>query len=113
MLRSLASLTGPDLPPGAGPDSENVIPALLGESRTGRRFLVEQASDLSLRDGPWKYIAPGSGPKIQKDTNTEMGTDPGPQLYNLAADIGETRNLAAQEPARVAAMAANLREIGR
>ena len=109
----MATLTGGDPPAGAGPDSENVLPALLGESRTGRRFLVEQASDLALRDGTWKYIAPGNGPKIQKDTNTEMGTDPGPQLYNLAADIGETRNLAAQEPARVAEMAARLREISR
>jgi arylsulfatase A-like enzyme len=113
MLRSLAALTGGDLAPGAGRDSENVLPALAGESRPGRRYLVEQAGDLSLRDGTWKYIAPGSGPKIQRDTNTEMGTDSGPQLYDLAADIGEMKNLAAQQPERVAEMSQKLREISK
>jgi arylsulfatase A-like enzyme len=112
-VRSLAALTGGDLPPGAGPDSENVLPALLGESSTGRRLLVEQANDLSLRDGTWKYITPGNGPKLQVDTNTEMGADRGPQLYDLAADLGETENLAAAQPAKVAEMAQKLREIRR
>jgi len=111
LVRSLAQLTGASLAPGAVRDSENVLPALLGESTKGRRLLVEQAGDLSLREGTWKYISPGTGPKIQVNTNTEMGTDPGPQLYDLAADIGETRNLAAQQPARTTAMAETLRKI--
>jgi arylsulfatase A-like enzyme len=111
LLRSLAQLTGADLARGAGPDSENVLGALLGESRRGRQLLVEQAGDLSLRDGTWKYISPGTGPKIEKNTNTEMGTDPGPQLYDLSADIGEARNLGAQHPAKVKEMAEKLRKI--
>jgi arylsulfatase A-like enzyme len=111
LLRSLAQLTGAHLAPGAAPDSENVLGALVGESPKGRQLLVEQAGDLALRDGNWKYISPGKGPKIQKDTNTEMGTDPGPQLYDLAADIGETTNLAARHPARVKDMAEKLRKI--
>jgi len=111
LLRSLAQLTGADLPPGASPDSENVLPALLGESRKGRQLLVEQAGDLSLRDGTWKYISPGKGPKVEPNTNTEMGTDPGPQLYDLSTDLGETRNLAAEHPAKVAEMADKLRRI--
>lgn len=111
LLRSLAQLTDARLPAGAGPDSEDVLGALLGESKKGRQWLVEQAGDLSLRDGTWKYISPGTGPKIQENTNTEMGTDPGPQLYDLAADLGETSNLAARQPARVTAMAEKLRKI--
>ncbi len=111
LLRSFARVAGTELAPGAGPDSENVLGALLGESRKGRQLLVEQAGDLALRDGTWKYIAPGSGPKIEPYTHTEMGTDPGPQLYDLAADIGETKNLAARDPARTAAMAGKLRRI--
>jgi arylsulfatase A-like enzyme len=113
LLRSLAALTGADLARGAGPDSENVLAALLGESRTGRRFLVEQAGELSLRDGTWKYITPGRGPKVDTATNTELGTDSAPQLYDLAADIGETKNLAAEQAAKVAQMAARLGEIAR
>ena len=111
LLRSFAELSGAGLQPGARPDSENMLPALLGESRRGRQFLVEQANDLSLRDGTWKYISPGKGPKVDQNTRIEMGIDSRPQLYDLAADIGETRNLAAQQPARVTAMAGRLRQI--
>jgi arylsulfatase A-like enzyme len=111
LLRSLAELTGAKPGPGAGPDSENVLPALLGESRKGREVLVEQANGLALRDGTWKCIAPGKGPKMNVNTNTEMGTDPEPQLYDLSADIGETKNIAAQQPARVEQMAQALAKI--
>jgi arylsulfatase A-like enzyme len=108
LLRSLAELTGAK----AGvPDSENVLPALIGTSRKGRQLLVEQASGLALRDGTWKYIEPNKGPKVNANTNTEMGNDPEPQLYNLAADIGETRNLAAQQQERLKQMAQALEEI--
>lgn len=110
-LRSFAALNGVNLPPGAGPDSENVLNALLGESKQGRQLLVEQAGALSLRDGPWKYISPGKGAKVDRGTNTELGNDPAPQLYDLAADVGEKRNIASQHPDRVRTMAAKLEKI--
>jgi arylsulfatase A-like enzyme len=111
LLRSFGQLTGADLTPGAGPDSENVLPALLGESKKGRQLLVEQATGLSLRDGTWKYISPGKGPKVNTNTNTEMGNDPEPQLYDLSADLGETKNLAAQQPVKVREMTEKLQKI--
>ena len=111
LLRSVAELTGAKLPAGAAPDSENVLPALLGEAPKGRRFLVEQAGDLCLRDGPWKYIPPSRRAKVQPGTNMEMGTDPAPQLYDLSADLGEEKNLAPQHADRVATMVAKLEEI--
>ncbi|MEC9092806.1 MAG: arylsulfatase, partial [Planctomycetota bacterium] len=52
------------------------------------------------RQGSWKYIpVPGSG-------GWGKGGDPNQpiQLYNLATDIGETNNLAAQQPDRVTQM---------
>ncbi len=110
-IRSFAQLTQAGLPPGAAPDSENVLGALLGESAQGRRVLVEQATLLSLRDETWKYIPPGNGPKINKSTNTEMGADPEPQLYDLAHDIGETKNLALEHPAKVTEMRGKLQKI--
>jgi arylsulfatase A-like enzyme len=111
LLRSFAQLTETDLPPGAGPDSENVLGALLGESKKGRQVLVEQATGLSLRNGNWKYIPPGKGPKVQQATNTEMGHDPEPQLYDLAVDLGETKNLSTEHPAKVKELAGKLQEI--
>ena len=76
---------------------------------------IELATDdaLALREGAWKYIDPSDGPAVQKNTNTELGNSMAPQLYDLAADPGETRNLAGVHPERVEAMAARLSEIRR
>ena len=97
--------------PGGAPDSQNVLPALLGESQQGRQLLVEQASGLALRDGNWKFIAPNKSAPFDKNTNTELGNSPQPQLYDLASDIGETRNLAAQHPQKVNQMSETLQKI--
>ena len=94
-------------------DSENVLPALLGTSKTARTVLVEQggAVALALRQGDWKYIAPGQGPRVQVNTNTETGNDPQPQLYDLARDPGERTNLAAIHPDKVRELAGLLEAI--
>ncbi len=110
-LTSVAAFTNQQLGDGAAPDSFNVMPALLGKSRTGRTELIEQASVLSLGSGLWKYIEPGKGPKIQRNTNTETGNDPDGQLYYLADDLGETRNLISKYPDRAKEMAARLQQI--
>ena len=73
--------------------------------------MAEQATVLSLREGNWKYISPGNGPKIQKLTNTEMGNDPAGQLYNLADDPGETRNLIDANPDRAVRMRQRLEQL--
>ncbi|MFZ5829963.1 MAG: sulfatase family protein [Planctomycetota bacterium] len=110
-LASLAALTEQQLPAGAGPDSENVLPALLGQSKQGREYLVEHSGQLSLRMGPWQLIPPSDRPKINKSTNTEMGADPKWQLYNLTDDVGQQRNVAEAHPEVVAQMRAKLEEI--
>jgi arylsulfatase A-like enzyme len=93
-------------------DSENVLAALLGTSKTGRTVLVEQAgARLALRQGAWKYIPPSQGPKIQQNTNTETGNDPQPQLYDLASDPGERTNVAAARPEKARELAAILEAI--
>jgi arylsulfatase A-like enzyme len=62
---------------------------------------VEQAGVLGLRQGAFKYIEPGSGPRVNAATNTELGNAPGGQLYRLTDDPGETRDLASAEPGKV------------
>jgi arylsulfatase A-like enzyme len=99
LAASLAALAGQELPDGAAPDSANVLPALLGQSRTGRELLVEQGPVLSLRVGTWKFIPPG--PKGQGKG----------QLYNLADDLAETRDVASQHPERVQEMSQRLQQI--
>jgi arylsulfatase A-like enzyme len=105
---SLATLTGQNLPSEAAPDSFNVLPALLGESKAGREWVIEHAGTLALMEGDWKLIAPSNGQRVNANTNTELGNDPQPQLYDTARDPGEKNNLAAQYPERVQQMSAAL-----
>ncbi|MBN2593757.1 MAG: arylsulfatase [Sedimentisphaerales bacterium] len=108
---SLAALTGEKLTPDDAPDSFNILSALLGKSLAGRDHLVEHANVLSLIKGDFKYIEPGKGPKISKNTNIELGIDPQPQLYNLRDDIGEKHNIASEHPEIVEELAALLSRI--
>jgi arylsulfatase A-like enzyme len=105
---TLASLTGGSFD---GPDSMDVLPALLGRTPVARKSLVEHSGTLAIVEGDWKYIEPSSGSPFNADTATETGNSPKPQLYNLKDDIGETNNLAAQFPDRVRSMAALLDDI--
>ncbi|MCC7492877.1 MAG: arylsulfatase [Fimbriimonadaceae bacterium] len=100
LLASLAALLEVPLPAAAAPDSFNVLPALLGESPTGRTQLVEQASSLALREGTWKFIPPRGGANGRPA-----------ELFDLAADPGEEHNLAPADPARATAMQATLRQL--
>jgi arylsulfatase A-like enzyme len=111
LLHSFASFTGRQLAAGDAPDSFNVIAALLGQSKTGRDHLIQQASALSLRAGNWKYIEPSRGAKVNANTNTEMGNDPGGQLYDLSRDPGEQINLATQQPDKTKELAARIEQI--
>jgi arylsulfatase A-like enzyme len=113
LLASFAALTGQKLAPTDGPDSVNILPALLGESPVGRDHVVEYANKLAIRVGDWKYIEPSPGVAVQVNTNTETANSPQPQLYNLALDPGEKQNLAAAEPARTAELAARLATIAK
>jgi arylsulfatase A-like enzyme len=100
MIATFAALTGQKLPAGAAPDAVNVLPALLAEKGAkGREELVLQnngQNPLALRAGDWKLVAPPTGKA---------------ELYNLAKDPSEAKDLAATEPARVQAMTARLAAI--
>jgi len=108
MLATAAALTGQTLPDDAGPDSFNILAALLGQAggTPCRDHLVEHGGGLAIRKGPWKCI-PGGGKGKAK------GAAGGAQLYNLADDIGETRNVAAMHPEIVKELSALLDEVRR
>lgn len=107
-LASFARLTGERLPDAAGPDSIDVLAALLGESAVGRDHLVEHARTLALREGRWKLLPSASGAKVNKNVNIETGNDEAAQLYDLRTDLGEQRNVASAHPDRVRAMLGRL-----
>jgi hypothetical protein len=93
----------------------NVLAALLGDGATARDHLVVQGTrDLALREGRWKFIPPGHGEvKDGLDAIHQTRQEIGPSglLFDLAADPAERNDLAAREPARVAAMAKKLEQV--
>jgi arylsulfatase A-like enzyme len=112
-VASIAALVGQKLADQDAQDSVDVRGALLGATTTGRDHLVEHASILSLRQGPWKLIEPGKGPKVLVNTNTETGQAAETQLYDLAEDLGETKNVSALHPTKVREMRELLEAIRR
>lgn len=96
VLATLAEILGVKLPDNAGEDSFSFVSLLKGANQPIRPHAVSCAAvgTAGLRRGDWKYIP-----------------HPKPELYNLADDIGETKNLAAQKPALLAEMKALLEKI--
>ena len=97
-LPTFAALVGQTDPVATAPDGRNLLPSFLGDDPTGRDTLVEHAGTLAIRRGPWKFIPTSNGPKKSGPTNMELGNDTMPQLYDLVADPGETKNVAQDHP---------------
>ncbi len=89
VMATLADVLGARLPESAGEDSFSLLPLLKGADQPIRRHAISCGANGTpgLRSEGWKYIPGGK-----------------PQLYHLAADVAETNNLAAAEPARLAAL---------
>ncbi len=111
LLASFAGLLRRPIPAGDAPDSQNMLPVLLGKSTNGRRQLVEQGATQALVQDGWKYISPGRAAAYNPLTGIETGSTAKPQLYHLQLDIGERINLASQHPDKVQQMAAELKRI--
>lgn len=101
LLASFAHLLQKPLPDIALTDSEDQLPALKGETKVGRKLLVEQGGPLALVAGNWKYISPAGGVAYDQLTGIETGRSALPQLYNLENDPGEQKNLAEIYPQKV------------
>ncbi|MFA5417295.1 MAG: arylsulfatase [Bacteroidales bacterium] len=100
---SLAALTGYPIKQGEAPDSFNELKNIFGKKKTDRKYVVKQNLNLvlSIVVGDWKYIEPGKGPQMNKETNIELGNLQKPQLYHLKKDPGEKENLAGSYPEKV------------
>jgi len=97
LLASMSSFLHQPTPASVS-DSADVMPALLGQSKTGRTWLVEESDGIAIRKGNWKLIPPHRGLDIvMKDEEGQLRTKTGmkvPQLFDLATDPGEKTNIA-------------------
>lgn len=96
VIATLADILGTQLPDNAAEDSFSLLPLLKGTDQPIREHAVSCAADGTpgLRVGPWKLVLL---PEVR--------------LYNLDTDLAETKNLAAEEPQRVADMQALLEKL--
>ncbi len=113
LLATCADLLGASLPANAGEDSVSILPALFGTERVPSHEATVHHSIqgmFSIRQGPWKLaLCPGSGGwAAPNDAAARKAGLPEVQLYNLATDPAETKNVHAENPAIVARLRALL-----
>ncbi len=101
-MASFADLLNQPLPAGAAPDSQDALATLLGGPPQKGTRIIEEAEGYALRDDNWKLVLQGQPGKHKNAA---------PRLYNLSDDIGETHNVAAENPDRLKAMTATLTKI--
>jgi arylsulfatase A-like enzyme len=107
LIATVAAIVGDTLPAVAGGDSVSILPDLLGTANGPiREATVHHSIDgsFAIRQGPWKLIlCPDSGGWSEpRPGSDEALLLPPVQLYNLAQDPGERRNVQAARPEIVA-----------
>jgi len=133
LVATLAEITGNDVNPDNAPDSISFARLLEKPRAEGTRqnLVMQSVGPFVIRDGDWKLcLCPGSGglgrygnlptaDDAWKKAIEQFGTTPtradflqAPfvQLFNLATDVHEDKNLAASHPGQVAKMVRLLRE---
>jgi len=132
MATSLAA-AGVPLPSGAGPDSVDQLPVLLGERNEVRREMVYQGVlGFALRQGPWVYIPSQGSQGFTAAADRSFGVPfrqmgfrnnfldadgvplanaPPAQLYHIQDDVSQERNVVLEHPAVAREMAARLNKI--
>ncbi len=106
LMATLAETPSTKLPDTAGEDSVSLMPLLKGSDKPTREYAISHASSglPTLRKGSWKIIFGQKG--------GGFGGAPGVaetgQLYDLATDLGETKNLWAEKPELVTELTATM-----
>jgi len=109
LMATFAEVLGTPLPANVAEDSVSLLPLLKGGDQPVRENAVSASINgvPAVRSGSWKYIpAPGSGGWGKGGDQSQPV-----QLYNLADDLGETKNLAAAMPEKVTEMKALLEKL--
>jgi arylsulfatase len=96
LMPTLCELAGAEYPgaPVQPSEGQSLVPTFRGEPLPERTLAFEHQAARALRAGSWKAV-----------WGKRMPTEPAWELYDLAADPCETRDLAGDEPERVRALA--------
>ena len=116
LLATCADILGAKLPDNAGEDSVSLLPALLGTDKAPLHEAVVHHSingSFAIRQGKWKLelCADSGGWSDPKPGSKEAKGLPETQLYDLSAEIGETKNLQTKHPEEVTRLTKLLEQI--
>ncbi|MBI1336087.1 MAG: sulfatase-like hydrolase/transferase [Phycisphaera sp.] len=114
LMATLAEALGERLSDDAGEDSVSMLPLFKDPTKPTREHVVHHsiAGKFAIRDKRWKLVlCPGSGGWSYTDKQAAEDGLPLVQLYDMHNDPGETRNLHAQEPAKVREMISLLKQL--
>ncbi|QDT99291.1 sulfatase family protein [Gimesia aquarii] len=111
---TLAAITGQKKQARGGEDGFNLTPVFEGKSTSGRDTLISHSigGSFAIRQGEWKLcLCRGSGGwSAPREGEAKKKGLPPMQLFNLATDPAETRNLIDDEPEKVKALLVLLEE---
>jgi arylsulfatase A len=113
LMATCADFLGAELPADAGEDSVSMLPLFRDPETTTRDHVIHHSihGKFAMRDGRWKLVlCPGSGGWTQSDADAAQAGLPLVQLYDMQEDPGEQHNLQAEQPERVRAMLALLKQ---
>ncbi|QXD23522.1 arylsulfatase [Opitutia bacterium ISCC 51] len=116
LFASIAALLGKPMPEGSSDDSQNLLPALLGQSPDGRDYQIEEAlGELAIRKENWKFIPQGGSGVVRHRLGIDANENtPVPEegfLFHLSEDPMEQINLASKYPHKVAELMGILKEV--
>jgi arylsulfatase A-like enzyme len=100
IMATVAEVVDVRLPVDAGEDSFSLVPLLQGNNQPIREHAVSHGSTglAALRLGTWKMLfGPSGGGAWSSESATDSDGQPA-QLYNLAEDLAETKNLYSVHP---------------
>jgi arylsulfatase A len=103
LMATCADILGVTLPDDVAEDSVSILPALLGRPEQPLHEAIVHHSltgRFSIRQGHWKLeLCPGSGGlSPPRDAAAARRGLPAVQLYDMATDVGERRNVQAAHP---------------
>jgi arylsulfatase A len=105
---TLEALTEQEKQPVGGEDGYSLLPVFQGAATSGRDTLISHSigGSFAIRQGPWKLcLCGGSGGwSAPREGDAKKQGLPPMQLYNLADDPAEMKNLVDDEPDKVKAL---------
>lgn len=112
ILPTALAAAGVDIDPESNIEGVNLLPYLTGKDsgQPHEALYWRFGPQVAIRKGNWKLVKGAGKTGLEGVERRAKATMEGAELYDLSADIGESKNLADQEPDKVAELTADWNE---